>query len=979
MSSPEPSQLKGMWRSLSEFESTPETRELLHREFPKSALVPVDELKRRSFLKLMGASLALAGGCTRQPIESIVPYVRQPEQMVPGEPLYFATAMPLSGYGTGILVKSREGRPIKADGNPLHPASGNGSDVWIQACLLDLYNPERAKVPAHRGESSSYAAFLGWLTTALAEQPQKNGEGLGLLTGNVTSPTLAAQLQHFQERFPRAEWHQWEPVNWDNSMAGAQLAFGETLSVDYRIGKAAVIASFDLDFLYAHPERLRYTREFAEGRRVVAGRDTMNRLYAIESSPSIMGSMADNRLVCGRRAIKEALLCLAGELGLSVNGQEFDLTDYQRKWLELLAQDLERNRGAGIVMAGESLPPEFHALAERINARLGNLGRTVVHRKPAQARPVNHLASLGRLVAEMETGAVDLLVLLGGNPAFDAPADYDFARKLRKVKYAVHLSPDFNETSALCEWHIPQAHFLETWSDVRSFDGTATIMQPLIAPLFGGRSEHQLLQALLEVRPTRSDYEIVRDFWRGQQLWENFENGWRAAVHNGVVPGTESPTKAPALQNGWSVPELPEDSPEGNRTEICFRPDPHLWDGRFALNIWLQETPKPLTKLTWDNAVIISPELGARKKLSTGEMVELRVAEGSIRAPVFVLPGQAPHTVTLHFGNGRKPGLHGFNFYHLRTSKTFWGSEEVELEKGEGKYELVSTQTHFRIQDEDRQIYREGTLAEFLRNPNFVKEKSHSPPEHETLYDPKQYDFPVKWGMAVDLTTCIGCNACLIACNIENNIPVVGKKQVEMNREMLWLRVDTYFSGSVANPRFNHQPVPCMHCENAPCEYVCPVEATLHDHEGLNVQVYNRCIGTRYCSNNCPYKVRRFNFLQYADYDSELKALRHNPEVTVRWRGVMEKCTYCVQRISTARIEAKQGKHAMPDGTVKTACQEACPAEAIVFGIMSDPDAEVSKLKRHPLDFSMLGQLNTRPRTTYSAKLRNPNPEIEGS
>ena len=978
MNGQNPSEPK-VWRSLSEFEETPATRELLESEFPRSALAPAEDLKRRTFLKMMAASLALAGGCTRQPIETIVPYVRQPEQMVPGEPLYFATAMPLSGYGTGIVVKSREGRPIKADGNALHPASGNGSDVWIQACLLDLYNPERAKAPTHLGNSSSYAAFLSWLNKLLADQDRNNGAGLRLLTGNITSPTLAAQMSRVQERFPGVEWHQWEPVNWDNSLEGSRLAFGEDLCAHYQLDQTAVIASFDLDFLHVHPQRLRYIRDFADGRRVVAGQKTMNRLYTVESSPSITGSMADHRLVCGRRQTEAAMVLLAAELGVPVNREVELLNTYERNWVAAMARDLEQNRAANIVMVGESLPPAFHALGEKINAHLGNLGATVVHRPPAQQRPLNHLASLADLVAAMERGAVDLLIILGGNPAFDAPANFEFAERLKQVKHSVHLSLEFNETSELCEWHIPQTHFLETWSDVRSFDGTATIMQPLIAPLFSGKSEHQLLQALLEVRPTRSDYDLVRASWHGQGIWENFESGWQTAVHNGVVAGTELPSRTPILQNELLIPAPVEPERAFGALEAQFKPDPHLWDGRFALNPWLQETPKPLTKLTWDNAVLISPALAARRKLATSTMVELRIAGRSMQAPVFILPGQAPNTLTLHFGHGRKPGLYGFNFYQLRTTDALWSGEQVSLEKLEGKYEFATTQTHHRIHDEDRQVYREGTLLEFLRNPDFVKEMSTSPPEHETLYDPAQYDFPIKWGMAVDLTTCVGCNACTVACNIENNIPVVGKQQVALNREMLWLRVDTYYSGSQANPRFNHQPVPCMHCENAPCEYVCPVGATLHDHEGLNVQVYNRCVGTRYCSNNCPYKVRRFNFLQYTDYGSELHALRHNPEVTVRWRGVMEKCTYCVQRISAARIEAKKEGTSIPDGVVKTACQEACPAGAIVFGIMSDPGTAVAKQKKHPLDFPMLGQLNTRPRTTYAAKLRNPNLEIEKS
>jgi MoCo/4Fe-4S cofactor protein with predicted Tat translocation signal len=978
MNSLETSKGVRFWRSLEELEESAETREMLEREFPASALKPLDELGRRSFLKLMGASLAMAGfnGCTRQPIEQIVPYVRQPEEIVPGEPLYFATAMPLGGFGTGILVKSREGRPIKADGNPLHPATGGGgSSVWIQACLLDLYNPERAKTVTHFGQSSSFSIFLASLHDALHDQEKKRGAGLRLLTGSVTSPTLAAQIREVLEKFPEARWHQWEPINWDNALEGTRLAFGEPLATHYQIEKAAMIVSFESDFLYTHPQRLRYTREFTNGRRIVAGRKEMNRLYVVESSPTVTGSMADNRLPLSPSEIERAIRFLGSELGVVTKASTAQLPEDQSKWLSAVAQDLKARHGSSIVIVGESLSLHLHGLEQGINDHLGNFGRTVLQTAPAQAQPVNHVESFRNLVNDMQSGAVDLLLLLGGNPAVDAPADFAFAQALEKVHHTVHLSPEFNETSSLCAWHIPQTHFLEAWSDIRAFDGTVTIMQPLIAPLFGGKSEHELLGAVLRLQPMRSDYEIVREFWRGQRLWEDFETGWRKAVHDGLIEGTALPAKM-ARVRAQSSEELSQVTSQAG-LEVSFRPDPHLWDGRFATNPWLQETPKPLTKLTWDNAVLISPQLAERKKLTSGDVVELQMNEKHLEAPVFILPGQAENTLTMHLGHGQKNGTSGFNFYPLRMTKSFWQTQGLGLKKTGKRYELVTTQSHHRIHGEDRQVYREGTLAAFLKEPGFVKNSSESPAIEQTLYKPGEYDYSLKWGMAIDLTTCIGCNACILACNIENNIPIVGKKQVGMNREMLWLRIDTYYNGEADRPQFNHQPVPCMHCENAPCEYVCPVEATVHDHEGLNLQVYNRCIGTRYCSNNCPYKVRRFNFFRYADYDSELSALRNNPEVTVRWRGVMEKCTYCVQRISTARINSKQQNRAIRDGEVKTACQEACPANAIVFGVMSDPESQVAKQKAHPLDFSMLGQLNTRPRTTYTAKLRNPNPELE--
>jgi MoCo/4Fe-4S cofactor protein with predicted Tat translocation signal len=962
-------QYRRIWRSLDEVGVGAEPR---NREFPAGAIVGNDEVDRRGFLKMLAAAIAAAGleGCTRQPIEGIVPYVRQPENITPGEALYFATAMPLSGFGSGILVKSREGRPIKVDGNALHPSVLGGSSVWMQACLLDLYNADRSKSVLHSGKTSSYAQFLASLADALAEQKGKGGAGLRLLTGTVTSPTMAFQIRELLNKFPRARWHQWEPINWDNAFAGARMAFGESLATEYRFDRAAVIVSLESDFLYTHPERLRHTRQFSDARRVVAGHTRMNRLYVFESGPTVTGSMADHRIPFSHREIEAAARFLAHELGVGVERDD-SLSNQTLSKLSIAARDLRDHRGESVVICGESLRPEFHALEQKINHALGNFGSTVQHRAPAQANAVNHVESLRQLVEDMQQGAVELLVILGGNPLQDAPSDFAFAEKLGLVRTAVHLSPYVNETSQACHWHIPQTHFLEGWSDCRSFNGTVTIMQPLIAPLFKGFSEHQLLGSMLNLQPMQSDYRIVREFWRQQNRWPDFENGWRAAVHDGLIAGSANAIKTPSMSSA-RAPTFETNGKEPLGLEAVFRPDPHLWDGRFARNEWLQETPKPLTKLVWDNAILISPKLAAREKLVTGDVIEIRVGNDTVAAPVLIVPGQAENSLALPLGGTS-------NFYRIRSSSGIWRAGGVTIRKTGARSELVSTQTHQEIHGQDRQINREGTFDEFVADPNFISRSVKSPPPEETLYNSSEFEYPLKWGMSIDLTTCIGCNACVIACNLENNIPVVGKKQVALHREMLWLRVDTYLSGDADHPRFIHQPVPCMHCENAPCEYVCPVGATLHDHEGLNLQVYNRCIGTRYCSNNCPYKVRRFNFLRYADYDSELTALRNNPEVTVRWRGVMEKCTYCVQRISAARIRAKEENRNIAEGEVKTACQEACPAGAIMFGKISDPNSNVSKLKKHPLDFSMLGELNTRPRTTYSAKMRNPNPEFEAA
>lgn len=970
------SQTGPMWRSLDELRTPIAAQRASEGEFPLSAIASA-EPNRRDFFKFMATALAAAGlnGCTRQPIEGIVPYVKDPAVGVPGEPLYFATAMPLSGYGTGILVKSREGRPIKVDGNPMHPSSLGGSNVWMQACLMDLYNVERLKSTTHSGTTSSWGDFLKWVLPIMTALKGKNGAGLRLLTGTVTSPTLAWQIRELLNRFPEARWHQWEPVNWDNSLEGARIAFGERFATHYDLKRASLIVALQSDFLYSHPDRLRHTREFSDARRVVAGKDAMNRLIALESSPTVTGSMADHRIVFSQSEIEAAVVSLAREAGLTT--EERAVPERLRAQVKLIGSELKKHRGECVVIVGEGLSPAAHALEQGINSALGNFGSTVEHRKPAPPEPVNHLESIKELAEAMDHGSVELLIIMGGNPACDAPSDLLFKEKLARTGATVHLSLYSNQTSELCAWRVPQRHFLEGWSDCRAFDGTVTLMQPLIEPLFKGISEHQLIATLTDLQPTHSPLAIVKDYWRKQGRWEQFDSEWRQAVHDGLIAGSKMPKTTPKLREG-AVSGLRFDSADVGEIEALFRPDPHLWDGRFSHNAWLQETPKPITKLVWDAPILVSPKLALREKLEDGDLAEVQLGENRITAPVCILAGQAENSLTVPLVGAVTDGG-GFDYYRLRSSAGLWRAGNVRLRKAQGRYELVATQTHQQIHGEEREINREGTLAEYLKNKRFVAESVHEPARKETLYHPEEFEYPVKWGMAIDLTTCVGCNACVIACNIENNIPVVGKEQVRLNREMLWLRIDTYLTGKVDDPKFLHQPVPCMHCENAPCEYVCPVGATLHDHEGLNLQVYNRCIGTRYCSNNCPYKVRRFNFLKYAEFDSELTALRNNPEVSVRWRGVMEKCTYCVQRISSARIKAKEENRAVTDGEVRTACQEACPAEAIVFGVVTDTKAKVSRLKKHPLDFSMLGQLNTRPRTTYSAKLRNPLAEMEGA
>jgi Fe-S-cluster-containing dehydrogenase component len=652
-----------------------------------------------------------------------------------------------------------------------------------------------------------------------------------------------------------------------------------------------------------------------------------------------------------------------------------------------------------VIIAGEQQPPMVHALAHAMNSALGNVGATVIYTEPVAANPINQAESLRDLVRDMETNAVQVLIMLGGNPVYTAPADLDFAGHLVKSNFNVHLSLYDDETSALCHWHIPEAHYLESWSDARAFDGTATILQPLIAPLYAGRAAHEIVAAV-GGQSGRSSYEIVRDYWRGQNQ-KDFENWWRVALHDGVIAGTAFAPKSVALNPAASFesPAAPsagdakaQKAEAENSLEFIYRVDPSILDGRYANNGWLQELPKPLTKLTWDNAVLMSPRTAQKLALGyqiggrggehgniNADMVEIEYQGRRVRGPAWIVPGHADNCLTIHLGYGRKRAGQvgtemGFNVNAIRTLGALWGGAGMQIRKTGEQYPLACTQFHQLM--EGRHLVRAATLAEYRKNPNFVREMGGEEESPRSIYPGFKYD-GYAWGMSIDVNACIGCNACVVACEAENNAPVVGKTEVLHGREMHWIRIDRYHKGDMNNPETYHQPVPCMQCENAPCELVCPVGATAHSHEGLNDMVYNRCVGTRYCSNNCPYKVRRFNFFLYSDFKTESLKLSRNPDVTVRSRGVMEKCTYCVQRINQAKITAEKADRPVRDGEIVTACQQACPTQAIVFGDINDPQSRVANLKAQPLNYGLLTELNTKPRTTYQAKLRNPNPEIE--
>jgi MoCo/4Fe-4S cofactor protein with predicted Tat translocation signal len=967
------------WRSLDELAGTPEFEELLHREFPQGASELLDPVSRRTFVKLMGASLALAGvtACTRQPAEKIVPYVRQPEEIVPGRPLYFATAMTLAGYATPVLVESHEGRPTKVEGNPGHPLNRGTADAFAQASVLGLYDPDRSQALTFRGEIRPWGAFLGAVKAAVDAKRAQGGEGIRVLTGSVTSPTLADQLRQLLAEYPSLRWHQWEPAGRDQAREGARLAFGEYVDVHYRLDKARVVVTLDADILACGPHALRHARELAATRRVAGGRRDMSRLYTIEPTPTVTGSVADHRLPIQSAAIGTFALALASAVG-APGAAAADVPAEIAAWVGPLSKDLRQHPGASVVIAGDEQPAAVHAVVHAINQALGNVGTTVVCTEPVEAVPTDQLASLRALAADMDAGKVETLVIVESNPVYTAPTDLRFGDRMAKVPLRIHLGLHHDETAALCHWHVPAAHFLESWGDARAADGTVTIVQPLVAPLYGGRSAHELFGAMITKQAGQSGHDVVRAYWQQRSGLQGaaFEKFWRKALHDGLLADTAAPAKSAAarpIESGTI-------RPVGQGLELLFRADPTVYDGRFANNGWLQELPKPHTALTWDNAALMSPATAVRLGVQSGQVVEIGYRGRTLSVPAWVQPGQAPGAITLHLGYGRtragNVGNHaGVNAYAIRTSDALWSDRGVSVRPTGERVVLATAQNQQAM--EGRALVRSAALEEFKARPDFAHRAVEAPKKSLTLYPEYEYK-GYAWGMAIDLGTCTGCNACVVACQAENNIPVVGRTEVSRGHKMHWLRVDRYYAGNPERPTAYNQPVPCMQCENAPCEVVCPVAATSHSAEGLNDMVYNRCVGTRYCSNNCPYKVRRFNFLLYQDWKTPTLKMLRNPDVSVRSRGVMEKCTYCVQRINAAKIEAEKDGRPVRDGEIATACEASCPSQAIVFGNINDPNSRVAKLKAEPLNYGLLEDLNTRPRTTYLAAVRNPNPDMPG-
>lgn len=997
------------WRGLDEQAAAPHVRAFLEADFPTESAS--SGVNRRRWMQLMGASLALAaaGGC-RWKEQEILPFAERPEGRVPGKTEQFATAMPLGDTVLGLEVTCVDGRPIKIDGNPRHPQSLGASDVFAQAALLEMYDPDRSRSLLLRGGEKSqdrtWKQFAEMCQTQFRQLHEAGGSGFRVLAEANSSPTLAALRSRLLEALPKARWFEYEPLGDDNERAGAILAFGQPLRTHLKLDRARVIVCLDADPLGSHPAAVRYARDFAAGRQPESGR--ISRLYVVESGVSLTGTSADHRLALRFREIMDFAARLHSELiGNKTPSKSTE------PFLRAVVDDLlaRENRGRSIVCAGPSQPPEVHAAVHRINAMLGNVGEkgTIAYTQVSDPKRLLHVEAIRALVDEMNKGEVSTLLILGGNPVYNVPADLAFGEALKRVETSIHLSIYRDETSRCCAWHLPRAHFLESWGDGRSYDGTYSVIQPMIAPLCNGRSAIEVLSMLLpnDAEDAKlSPEELVQKTYREQIVGKSGVS-WRRVLSDGFLAESCWPTLNGAevsIQNSAAldreITKSRNPSPAAREIELHFRRDRSVYDGRFANNSWLQELPDPITRLTWGGAALIGPATAERLGVKSEDLVVLKLGERHVRIPICVLPGQASGTVELPLGYGRwaagkvggdAPDVEpvGVDVYPLRRSATMYIANGATLEPTGETYRLAGTQNHDLMDAVGREatqaraktLIRQATLEQYQKHPDFG-EHGDEHPALKSLWEERKYEGH-RWGMSIDLSKCIGCAACVVACQAENNIPVVGREQVIKGREMHWLRVDRYFRGEPGNPEVAYQPLPCQQCEMAPCEQVCPVAATVHSHEGLNDMVYNRCVGIRYCANNCPYKVRHFNFFNYhkefENPENEIAKMKYNPQVTVRSRGVMEKCTYCVQRIQAAKIAAKSTGEAIRDGQIKTACQQVCPTGAIVFGDLADEKSAVGRLHRSDRAYAILAELNTKPRTLYMARIRNPNPALESN
>jgi molybdopterin-containing oxidoreductase family iron-sulfur binding subunit len=1105
------------WRGLQQLADSPEVREQIAREFPDYDPDELLSLSRRKFMKLAGASMALAGltltGCRRWPMEKVVAHNARPEGIIPGVPETYASMLGRGGVAHGLFVTSFDGRPIHVAGSPLHPISGDparydggkgrlkvgSADPYTLASILDLYDPDRSRSVIQRtgaGENRD-AQRSDW--DAFFAAMDLEGKRVAVLSEANLGPTFLDTKKRFLEKVPGATWNTWEPLHRDAEIEGTMRAFGRPVRPQFQLAEAQVLACFDSDLLSDHPAANKHARDWAKLRRSCDDQDNprMSRVYATGPALTPTLSSADIHLQVKPAVVSVLLEALAREVGVAGLAGDVSLEEQQAKFVKALAKDLKAHQGRSLVTVGPTQPASVHALAWSINAKLGALGQTVSFTPEPLADDGMAVDGIRSLVQRMNGGEVDVLLILGGNPVYDAPVDLDFADALANVGTTVHLAQYDNETSRACDWHVNEAHYLEAWGDGRAWDGTICLQQPLILPLWNGKSAIEVLARLAGdeavegydlVRrawsaPLRApQYDVASSAWVGGMTNTAPEKAWRTAVHDGLLPDTAWPAEnvsANAAQNA-TVP-VGHDA-----MQVVFRTDPKTYDGRYANNGWLQELPEPITKVAWDNPAWVSVTDAKDHGWKNGDVLKITVDGRSLEVAAMLTPGQAPGTVILTLGQGRTAAGRigsrvGFNAYALRATGAQGAAYKAEVTKTGQTHALATTSEHHLIDPtklenngsgwvaeyglnkrtgkkpgDEGYLIKQSSFDDYLKNPNFANDDAHADLKLQ-LYDAPlaeqfaeraerlkaehpeaveagwevvaQFNDRHAWGMTIDMTACTGCSACVVACQSENNIPVVGKDQVIMSREMQWLRVDSYFRGDpeqVSSDKLDavHMPLTCVHCENAPCEQVCPVAATVHDTEGLNTMVYNRCIGTRYCSNNCPYKVRRFNYFDYHakletddfrpnrraggiqnkpwlkmpdqqpnDVIDQVRRMVFNPDVTVRMRGVMEKCTYCTQRISRARIEAKarwaEAKAAgktvedypyVEDGAVVTACQAACPTEAISFGNLNDPKSKVAQLqnlKKTPRAYGLLPELNTRPRTKHLGLVRNPGSKDE--
>ncbi|MCB2211180.1 TAT-variant-translocated molybdopterin oxidoreductase [bacterium] len=986
------------WRSEEQLKDSDRFRHWLDHEFPEveeeaNGDNPLkSSVSRRSFLGVMGASMALAGftGC-RKPVEKIVPYVTDPEYRVQGVPRFFATAQPRGTAPLSILVETHQGRPTKVEGNELHPSSGGGVDSFGLASVLDLYDPDRSKYPTQRGARRSMDEFIEFWRELHTGFIETGGEGLAILSETFASPSLWRLREKMRRDLPNARWVAYEPVNTENRDRGLERATGKKVQPVYRYDRAEVVVSIDNDFILSEPDAVRHNGEFGRGRKLTGPDDSMNRLYVVESAMSVTGGKADHRLRLQSHQIGAFLISLTIELekqGLTIPGSGVIAgragEKFETEFAGAIAEDLYRHRGKALVTVGLRQPPAVHALALAINTALGNNGRTVLYREYEDTLP-SSLDDLKTLAEDMRGGKVNTLVVFGGDPVYNAPADVRFAPAFAKVENRIHFGGLVNATARASHWHVSRSHFMEAWGDVRATNGILSIIQPQIAPLYDTRGDVEFANLIITGLDT-SSYELVRETWFDSLLHGDKERSWQIALHDGLLESSRDNEGGPVVVDGGEVAFLlrhtslhAQPITDGSY-EVVFIPSGTVHDGRYANNAWLVELPDPVTKNTWGNTAVMSTKTAEKLGVGSGDVVAIELNGRTVQLPAYVQPGHADQSITIELGWGQselgrvaKDSI-GVDVYPLRTSETMGFARGATVARTGGYVDLPNTQDHGAM--EGRAIVREATMETYKHDTKFAQHMVHVP-NLDSLWKEHTYQEGYQWGMAIDLNACTNCNACVTACQSENNIPVVGKDRVRVGREMHWMRMDRYYVGDVEEARVANQPMMCQHCEMAPCEQVCPVNATVHDSEGLNVMTYNRCIGTRYCSNNCPYKVRRFNFFNFTNEFPDSVKMAQNPDVTVRSRGVMEKCTFCLQRINLAKQKAKAEGRTVEDGDFQTACQQACPPNAIVFGNINDPNSEVSKLRKNTRAYGVLEEFNTRPRVLYLAGVLNPNPKLK--